>query len=137
MSIDSNAAILHAPDLLADEYDPELGRRAVAATPERALIAAVIRNAFDEAREIVAGDHAPSTKAAIIADARAWLQDVTSENLPGTWGLAFCAEVLGTTPERIARRTPMAKVVGQTLVRARYRGTTVRVVVRRKKRRAA
>lgn len=140
---DGTPGALYEPGLLANEVDAATVRGPVAPrpSPELALVAAIVKNALDESRGFVSPSSTSAPlKRVIEADARAWLADVTSPNGFGgaTWGLAFCCEALGCSPEELAAKvTTLAST--EELRRARERGRLQRRVGAewKKRRRAA
>lgn len=112
--------------MLIPELPPECipGATSPRPSPERALVAAVIRQAIDDARGLVSGvTYAPEQRRVKRA-ARQWLRDAESGNhlCGATWGLKFCAEIVGEEATRFAAIVPKLRKKMPALQRLRARG---------------
>lgn len=78
---------------------------AQASTPEKALIAAIIVCAFDDARGVSPGITHVDQQRQAQRDAREWLRDGASENALGgaTWSIRFCCQALDWPYDRLLR----------------------------------
>ena len=108
--------------LFAAIFDPSQMIRRTTERPECALVAAVVKCAVDDLHGRICDSTQDIEREAYRENARLFFARLTAGNANGgaTWGLAFCADILGTDAARLAAQAHRATATVRGLKRARY-----------------